>query len=215
MFLIFGTCLGQNSQMDLKLYFSESEIKDLNLITDFFQSEFCGTMDRTKFEDCINSSLPKLNDWEYKYLRKKISWRKQKKIYSKISDSTFNKIWAICNSTFLVSKPEYKYKMICFNYNPILIDFIRDIDRSNKFLEYYAKKLETVGGFTNINAITESLSDYPQEWDLKNRNVQIFLAIHYLTQNDMLKRDKKVGRLEKRHIRELNKKAKKTVPNKA
>jgi hypothetical protein len=214
MLLIFGTCLGQKSQVDLKTYFSESEIKDLNLITDFFQIEFCGTTDRTKFEKCITSSLPKLTDWEYKYLRKKISWRKQKKLYSKISDSTFNKIWWISKSTFLVSKPKYEHKIIVFSYNPIVIDFVKALGKSNKFLEYYAEKLEIVGGFNNINDISLSLSEHAEEWNLKDRNIQIFLAIHYLTQNDMLKRDRKVGRLEKRYIRELSKKSKKTVPNK-
>ncbi|MGX1927769.1 hypothetical protein [Flagellimonas sp. 2504JD4-2] len=214
MFLIFGTCFGQNSKVDLKTYFSESEIKDLNLITDFFQTEFCGTKDWTKFGSCITKALPKLNDWEYKYLGEKISWRKQKRLYSKISDSTFNKIWTISNSTFLVSKPKYEYKSIVFSYNPIVIGFIKELGKSNKFLEYYAEKLEAIGGFTNINLITESLAEHPQEWDLKDRNIQIFLAIHYLTQNDMLKRDRKVGRLEKRHMRSLNKEQKKTVPNK-
>ncbi len=215
MFLTFGACLGQSSQMDLKPYFSESEIMDLNLITDFFQSEFCGNTESSKFEKCIKSSLPKLTDWEYKYLGKKISWRKQKKLYSKISDSTFNKIWAICNSTLHISKPEYEYKSICFSYNPIIIEFIKALGKSNRFLENYSEILEAVGGFDNINHISISLAENNEEWDLNDRNIQIFLAIHYLTQNDMLKRDKKVGRLEKRHIRELNKRAKKTVPNKA
>ncbi|WP_350287338.1 hypothetical protein [uncultured Croceitalea sp.] len=214
MFLTFGTCLGQNSQVDLKAYFSESEITDLNMITDFFQSEFCGTTDRAKFGNCINSSFPKLNDWEYKHLRKKISWRKQKRLYSKISDSTFNKIWWISKATFLVSKPEHEHEIIVFSYNEIVIDWIRALGKSNKFLEYYAEKLKAVGGFTNINHISISLIENSEEWNLKDRNVQIFLAIHYLTQNDMLKRDRKVGRLEKRHIRELNRKAKKTEPNK-
>ncbi|KPM30207.1 Hypothetical protein I595_3684 [Croceitalea dokdonensis DOKDO 023] len=213
MLLTFGTCLGQSSQMDLKTYFSESEIMDLNLITDFFQSEFCGNTDRTKFGSCITSSLPKLNDWEYKYLRKKISWKKQKKLYSKISDSTFNKIWAICNSTFLVSKPKYEHKMICFSQNPVILSFVKALGKSNRFLGNYAEKLEIVGGFNNINDISISLVDHSEEWNLKDRNIQIFLAIQYLTQNDMLKRDRKVGRLEKRYTRELSKKSKKTVPN--
>ena len=180
MLLTFGTCLGQSSQMDLKPYFSESEIMDLNLITDFFQSEFCGNTESSKFEKCIKSSLPKLTDWEYKYLRKKINWRKQKKLYSKISDSTFNKIWAICKSTLLVSKPKYEHKMICFSYNPVVIDFIKELGKSNRFIEYYAEKLEIVGGFNNINDISLSLAEHGEEWDLKDRNIQIFLAIHYL-----------------------------------
>lgn len=213
MLLIFGTCLGQNSQMDLKPYFSESEIKDLNLITDFFQTELCGSKDKKNFANCIASAIPKLNDWEYKYIKRKISWRKQKKLYSKISDSTFNKIWAICNSMLLVSKPKYEHKMICFNSNPIIIDFIRALGKSHGYLEYFAERLEIVGGFSNINLLSIDIFEHPEEWDLKDRNIQIFIAMQYLTQNDMLKRDRKVGRLEKRHIRELSKKSKKTVPN--
>lgn len=211
MFLIYVTCLAQNAQVDMKTYFSETEIKDLNLITDFFQTEFCGTKDRTKFGDCLTSSLPKLNDWEYKYLAKKISWRKQKELYAIIKDSTFNKIWWISNATFLVGKPNYEHEIIGFSDNQIVINWIKALGKSNRFLEHYAEKLEIVGGFRNINDISLSLIEHPQEWDLKDRNVQIFLALHYLTQNDMLKRDKKVGRLEKRYERELSKNAKKKV----
>ncbi len=82
MLLIFGCCSGQDSEMDLEPYFSESEIEDLNLIADFFQTEFCGTTDRTKFGSCVKTAIPKLVDWEQKYLGKK-SIGKNRKSYTR------------------------------------------------------------------------------------------------------------------------------------
>lgn len=201
MLLISVTCLGQRSEVDLKSYFSETEIKDLNLIADFFQKEFCGTSDRTKFGSCIKMALPKLVNWEQKYLQKKISWRKQKKIYSIVSDSTFSKIWGFCKITLLGVEPNYKYESICFSYNKTFIEFVRSLEESNDAIKGYADKLESIGSFTPLKLIMDSIYNPLEDTDLDNRGVQILLAIHFLTKNDEMKRDKKAIRLQNRSRR--------------
>ena len=213
MLLIIGSCSQKDSEKELKPYFSESEIRDLNLIADFFQNEFCGTTDRTKFGNCLTNALPKLVDWEHKYLRKKISWRKQKKLYSKISDSTFNKIWGICKN-WLHSEPEYEYESICFSYDKTFIAFVKSLEESNPSMEGYGEKLEAVGTFAQTVHIMEDLSRSPENTDLDNRAVQILLSIHFLTENDLMKRDEKAIRLEKQELRKRElEHGKKTVPN--
>ena len=125
--LLLNFCLltfGQKERADLNDFFSKSEIMDLNLIADFLQTELCGTKDGTKFGNCIESSLPNLSDWKQTYIQDKISWRKQKKLYSKISDSTFHKIWNLCK-TWRTIEPKYEYKSICFSQNENFIRFLK------------------------------------------------------------------------------------------
>lgn len=215
MLLIFGSSLGQSSQMDLKSYFSESEIKDLNLIADFFQSELCGSSNQTEFSKCLTKSLPEYTELIQNYIGSKVSYGKQKKLYRTISSKTFNKIWGLCQNTLLIIEPNYVHTSICFSGNSLFIDFTKDLGENNRYLKYYGEKFEKIGSFDSGTFLTIDLMQNPSEWDLDNRNVQMFLAIHYLTQNDEMNRDKKVKRLMKRYDRKMNKKLKKTVPNKA
>ncbi|MCL5247771.1 hypothetical protein M4I21_18335 [Cellulophaga sp. 20_2_10] len=217
MLLIFGTSLGQNSQMDLETYFSESEIEDLNLITDFFQMELCGDANRSNFSSCIKNSIQELANWEQFYVQEKISWRKQKKMYSKISDSTFHKIWSLCK-TWRTIEPKYEYKEICFGQNEKFAQFLNEIGQSNHYIKKYSDRLEGVGVFESGKFLVWNIIEHPENWNLEDRKEQMFLAIHFLTQNDKAKRDKKALRLERRDIRKMErnqKRKKKTVPNKA
>lgn len=209
--ILINFCLltfGQQERTDLNDFFTKSEIEDLNLIADFFQTELCGIADSTKFESCIKESLADLADWKQTYIQDKISWRKQKKLYSKISDSTFQKIWSLCK-TWRTIEPTYEYKSICFSQNENFIRLLNKVGESNPYLESYAEKLENVGSFESGNFLIWNIIEYPQNWHLGDRKVQIVLAIHFLTQNDKQKRDKKALRLEKRDIRKMERNRKK------
>lgn len=212
LFLIFGPCLGQSSEVDFKTYFNENEIKDLNAIADFFQSELCGTKESTEFGECIKNLVPDIIDLENNYIEKNISYRKQKKLYRKISKNTFQKIWALCKS-WRSKKPKYEYESLCYSFNPEFKAFVLELGKTSGYLSRYGETLE-LGGLGNTNFIASNIIEFPQSMNIEDRGVQIVFAIHYLTQNDHLKRDKKAVRLENRDLRKLNRKAKKkTVPN--
>ncbi|MFS4492402.1 hypothetical protein [Maribacter sp. 2308TA10-17] len=211
MFLTFVTCLGQSSQTDLKPYFSESQIMDLNLIADFFQSELCGDKDHAKYGKCMKDLVPKITDLEDNFIEKNISYRKQKRLYRTISKSTFEKIWAICKGTRL-NEPVYKYESLCFSGNQKFTDFVLELGKTSGYLINYGQTLQS--GLGNGNYIANNIIDFPLSMNIEDRGVQIIFAIHYLTLNDNLKRDKKLTRLSKRDLRKLNRTAKKTVPNK-
>jgi hypothetical protein len=198
---------GQKEQTDISGFFSAAEIEDLNLITDFFQTELCGIADSTKFEGCIKNSLPDLADWKQSYIQDKISWRKQKKLYSKISDITFNKIWSLCKN-WRTLEPKYEYESICFSQKDNFSSFLKSLGKSNPYLAGYGEKLEGVGAFESGNFLVWNIIEHPKNWDLNDRNIQIALAIHFLTQNDKEKRDKKAIRLQKRDLRKMNRRSK-------
>ncbi len=207
--------LGQKMETNLSSFFTESEIRDLNSIADFLQKELCGTNDSQKFANCITNSIPDLVDLKQNYLQEKISWRKQKKLYDKIADSTFYKIWSLCDS-WLQIEPEYKYKTICFSGNTDFIRFVDSLSETSPALEGYGKRLVGVGEFGYLNEILYNISSYPHQTNLDNRGVQILLAIHFLTDNDLAKRDKRANRLEKKYFRNFKKgrnKNLKTLPD--
>jgi hypothetical protein len=68
--------------------------------------------------------------------------------------------------------------------------------------------LEAVGGLGNGNFIASNIIEFPKSMNIEDRGVQIVFAIHYLTLNDNQKRDKKAIRLEKKDLKELNRKLK-------
>jgi len=203
---LFLLTYGQKKQTDLSDFFTMSEIEDLNLIADFFQSELCGSMERSKFGNCINSSLFDLADWSQYYLQDNISWRKQKRLYKQISDSTFSKIWSLCK-TWRLQEPKYEYETICFSQKQNFSEFLLALGKSNPYLKSYAIRLVNIGDFESGNFLVWDIVRNPKNWDLEDRNVQIALAVHFLTQNDRQKRDKKALRLEKRDLRKMNKNA--------
>ncbi len=65
LFSAISQCFGQSDELDLKNNFSESEIVDLNKIADFFQSELCGSTDRTEFGKCLIEYYPSRRTWNY------------------------------------------------------------------------------------------------------------------------------------------------------
>jgi len=100
-------------------------------------------------------------------------------------------------------KPGYEYSSICFSGNGKFISFVNALGKENNYLEYYGKKLENVGSFDSGTFLTADIIRRPANWNLDNRNVQIILAIHYLTENDNENRDKKAKRLNERHDHEI------------
>jgi len=205
LFIFFLTCVicsGQNSSTDLKAYFSEKEIKDLNRISDFFQSEVCENKDRTMFGKCIKDLIPQIIDLEDNYIEKNIRYRKQKKLYRNISKTTFDKIWAICYVTRTI-EPIYKYENLCSSGNQEFKDFVLQLGKTSGYLINYGQTLGS--GMGNGNYIASNILDFPQSMNIEDRAVQIVFAIHYLTLNDNLKRDKKANRLWKRDLKKLNK----------
>ncbi|MEZ2416207.1 hypothetical protein ACA086_14700 [Muriicola sp. E247] len=152
-------------------------------------------------------SIPHLLDLEQNYLEKKVSWRKQKKLYSKISDTTFQKIWSLCKSWRTI-EPKYEYEELCFSLNKTFIDFVKNLAKSNPLIEAYSRNLENVGSFPFWRYFLGNVRDYPERIDLENRGVQTLVAIHFLTLNDQAKRDKKAIRLEKWDLRKKNRELK-------
>ena len=201
--LAFGTCLGQNSGVELKTHFTKSEIKDLNLIADFFQSELCSSIDQDNFKKCFIESLPKYTALTQNYIGTQIRYRKQKKLYKNLSSSTFSKIWRLRVSYLMLEESKYEYNNISFSGNSKIVDFVNALGEENKYLKNYGNSLRNFGEFETGTLLTMDIMNQTNNWNLVDRNVQIFLAIHYLTQNDNINRDKKVKRLNRRQDRKI------------
>jgi hypothetical protein len=215
--LISFVCYGQSSEVDFNKYFSETEIKDLNTITDFFQNELCGNSNRREFGSCIRKLVPDIIDFENNFIEKKINYRRQKKLYNQISKNTFDKIWSL-NKSWRLEEPKYEYETLSFSGNTEFIQFVLDLGKTNGFLSKYGQELRAVGGFDNGNYIASNIIEFLESINIEDRGVQILFAIHYLSENDNRKRDKKAIRLEKRDLIKMNRNLRRknknnTVPN--
>ncbi|MCI2230445.1 hypothetical protein MC378_14795 [Polaribacter sp. MSW13] len=195
---------GQEISTSLKNYFSIKEIKELNVITDFFQKELCGNSKRKNFGKCVKKIIPKIEKSGGTYIAKKINFRRQKNLLKKISLSTFRKIWSGCRN-WSDYEPKYEYYSLCFSGNENYIKFVRELGKTSGYLMKYAETLD-VGGLGNLNFIATNILEYPKSMNIENRGVQIVFAIHYLTQNDILNKGKKAFKIIERYNRKKGEK---------
>lgn len=141
--------------------------------------ELCEKVDKTKFGDCLVSSIPRLLDWEQSYLEKKLVGQNRKN-YTPKSQIKLLKIWSLCKSWRTIEAKD-EYEELCFSFNKMFIDFVKNLEKSNPLIEAYSWSLENVGSFPFWRYSLNNIRDYPDKIDLENRGVQILLAIHFLT----------------------------------
>lgn len=70
-----------------------------------------------------------------------------------------------------------------------LKEFVLELGKRSGYLLRYGRNL--AGNIGNDNYIASNVIQFPKSMNLDDRGVQIVFAIHYLTLNDNLKRDKK------------------------
>ncbi|WP_214114657.1 hypothetical protein [Aequorivita echinoideorum] len=182
--LWFSSCKTQYSNAELNANFTTEEISDLKQITDFFKTETCGNMD---FEKCYKKTNHDSLQAEGKGFWSQIDFEKQKEFYKRISPSTFDEIWMYCESTYYPS--ETKADDICAvatgNYQKYLADF----GKSNPRIAKYAERIKASGDFGGFDIQYGNVLTDEKNFDLDDPNIQLILAVHYLSMNDQEKRN--------------------------
>ena len=190
-FLFLNSCETKYSTAELESNFTDKEIDDLRNITDFFVQSVCENKD---FEHCYKQTNHDSLMMQGTGFWGKIDFAEQKKLYEKISKTTFDKIWMYCESTYYPS--ETKSKDICAialeKYQNYLADFGKVIPRIAK----YADRIQASGDFSGFDIQYQEILKPNSDFDLNDPNIQLILAIHYLSLNDEMKRNA--------HLRERN-----------
>ena len=180
------SCKSQYSTTELNKNFTSEQIADLSKITEFFKSEMCLNMD-SDFKTCYERT-------PHEYLLAtgngfwtNIDFEEQKKLYDRISESTFNEIWMFCESTYYPSKT--KAKDICAVVNGKYLKYLFDLGKKNPRIANYAKRIEASGDFSSLDLQYWEILKDKKSFNLKDPNIQLILSIHYLSLNDQSKRN--------------------------
>ncbi|MCX7549182.1 hypothetical protein OS188_14590 [Xanthomarina sp. F1114] len=186
--LVSLSCNAQYSATELKDNFTTEQISDLNKITAFFQNQICDNKN-SDFKTCFSKILPELLEYGWQPILEKVDFEKQKELYNSISKSTFNEIWEFGKATY--PKTGLELKSIGSKYNGKYQKYLTELGKNNAEIKEYAERLIAAGDFESMGLLQQQIYKNPNNFDLNNPNIQLLIAIHYLSQNDQQKRKEK------------------------
>lgn len=192
--LIFGimilqlnySCKAQYSVVELKNNFSTEQVSDLNKITAFFKNQMCLNMD-SDFETCYKRIPHEYLEATGDGFWANIDFEKQQELYNEISKSTFDEIWMFCESTYYPSKT--KAKSICAVGTGKYQKYLSDLGKANPRIAKYAERIQASGDFSSLDIQYRQVLKDKKYFDLNDPNIQLILAIHYLSMNDQTTRN--------------------------
>ncbi|AXT21067.1 hypothetical protein D7030_08670 [Flavobacteriaceae bacterium AU392] len=174
--------------------FTNDQISDLTKIVEFFKGNVCANKNAD-----LNSCYKQVNHDSMQAngtgIWTKMDFNDQTKLYERISESTFNEIWMFCESTFYPSK--IKAKSLCAVATGKYQKYLSDLGKTNPRIAKYAERIEASGDFNGLDLQYQEILNDNNAFDLNNPNIQLILAIHYLSINDQVTRNKDLIELPK------------------
>ena len=185
--ILITSCKSQYSTTALRNNFSADQIEDLNKITEFFKEQMCFNT-QSDFRKCYKR-IP--HDYLKAYgsgFWTNINFDQQKDLYNQISKKTFNEIWMFSTATFYPSGTKAKSlsAVALGKYQK----FLEDFGKHNPRIAKYAERIKANGDFSGFDFNYREILKDRKSFDLKDPNIQLILAIHYLSLNDQDTRNK-------------------------
>lgn len=161
--------------------FTIEERADLDKIKNFFKEEIC-LYDELDFKTCYEKIPHEYLFWTSRPFWNNIDFKKQQLLYESISQSTFNKIWSF-------SKTRYNYiNQTVMSLGGVAdgeyVDYLIEIGQHNARIAKYATSIKEAGRFSSLYIDYREVLKDDSSFDLNDPNIQLILAIHYLSLND-------------------------------
>ena len=182
------SCSTKFTTTELQNNFSKDQINDLQKITEFFKSQICEN-ESSDFETCFTEMLPALLEYGWQPILDNVDFDEQKELYNSISKSTFEEIWEFGKQTYPDTGLELK--SLGSKYNGKYQKFLTELGKNNNELKEYADRVIGAGDFESSLILQSRIYNNATDFDLKNPNVQLLIAVHYLSHNDQQKRTDK------------------------
>ncbi|WP_299680905.1 hypothetical protein [uncultured Tenacibaculum sp.] len=169
--------------------FTKNEIKDLQKILDFFNSEICKSA-QENINDCYLNYCSKIRTEIKKHGMYKvhIDFQKQYEIYKQINSNTFSEIWLFQQSLPLRERKD-TLKYLGFNNNSKYIKFLNEYGKENKAVKDYVNSFNIASDF-GPSMISQVIMNY-EAFQIEDIKSKLLIAIHYLTLNDQNLRKEK------------------------
>lgn len=182
--LCLSSCKTRQSSIELQKFFAPKEINDLNVVRTFFIKELCG--EDVNFKKCFNKIDPEYLLANGIPLSKNIDFEKQKEMYDSISSGTFNKIWTFCKTKYILINEEAD-NLCINNKDGNYVSYLKELGKTRPGIEKYANQIEASGDVPQFISQYD-MKKFKKSFNLSDHNVQLLLAIQYLTTNDQHKR---------------------------
>jgi hypothetical protein len=172
----------------LRNNFSKEEIADLQRITEYFNNQICED-ENSDLRSCFHKVFPDLLEDDGQSVLDNVDFEKQKELYHSISKSTFEGIWEFRKAKYYSTGLELK--TITSRYNGKYQKYLVELGKNNTEIKKYTEDLIDSGDFEPINSFQLRIYKNPSKFNLDNPNIQLVIAVHYLTYNDQQKRTDK------------------------
>jgi len=201
--LIIGLILGltncsvrQDQLADNKTFrktFSKTEIKDLQLLFDFFNKSICSEEEAQDLTSCYKDFFKRMEKSEETGdIQLNIPFGKQQKIYEQFSDSTFFEIWNYGISYRHRDAPLDTFRTVYFAPDGKYLEFLKRTGKNDKVIENYYESVVAAGDIPP--SIIAGLLVNHKYYDIDDLRVKFIVAIHYLTLNDHFERKEKINK---------------------
>ena len=172
--------------------FNKSEIKDLQIIFDFFNGQICDSkkLNTNSLNECYEkycSEIREQQKTEYEF-NPKVNFEQQLEIYKQIDKSTFNEIWYFQKSLPIRERKD-TLKYISLNTRGKYIKFLEKYGEENKAIFEYFDSLKNAEDMSPV-MFADLIMSY-EKYETKDIRTKLFISIHYLTLNDQFYRKEK------------------------
>ena len=171
--------------------FTDSELKDLAKIVDFFEGQICTDKNKNSLEKCYDKFL-EIDSIRYvdKHEMYVFDYENQKQLYSELSPDFFNEFWNVGTGTqYPDSENEVKYKFFnlkVFNEKGLSKygKFVKNFSKENKFIKKYFKGIEVSAEFLTPSTPI-MLTYYYRRFNKNDIKIRVIYAFHYLNVNEL------------------------------
>ena len=180
--------IGNN--LTIKSVFNSSEIKDLEKILMFFETQICQNENgfTENVQNCYQSFFIRMEKAEeIGSIDLKISFKSQQRLYKEIDSATFNQIW-IFNRSWKKNSPD-TLKSMTYNYNGKFVRFLETFAKEDEVVKEYYTSFQSAGDIGP--SMVASLQKLHKDYDTHDMRIRLLIAIHYLTLNDQYLRMEK------------------------
>ncbi|RED42971.1 hypothetical protein DFQ10_107158 [Winogradskyella eximia] len=172
-FLLLG-CKSYKTTTELESTFSKQEIKDIQTIRTFFIKDILSLNDEN-FNTEFRHRIVNLEAEGFKSVKPK----KIDKLFSSVSKSTFDEIWETKTQKRSRNSDD-TYQYYAPKINGKYKEFLSLTTKHNSMVNKYYNNILRTEDFSH-SSMLNYIADNTLDFDLNNTNVQIVMAIHYIS----------------------------------
>ena len=199
LWMLIVTCLGckiddsnLSSNDDLLKIFAPSELEEYQFLFDFFHYSICSNPDKEELATCYEAFCKNMQHTVKEgKLVLNINFDLQKEAYGAIPIEVFHEIWVYETVVYHDGPREGKYKTLDLNLNGKYLEFLEEVGKTNKSIEWYHKAIQGAGTIHAPSIMSNIFINY-EAYNMDDIRVKFIYAIHCLTLNDQLKRHEKI-----------------------